>query len=128
MNYIQKLSLYIKPNNIDGDLKFDVAPFDECKEDNGVYIFTLDHDARSTTLVRVKLLENLGQQSHLQIEKIELNNTVLNNFDRWARYVTPQGTIPGTYGYMGMVGEYVIKIHQNALVHNYMTYFLSRLN
>jgi predicted transcriptional regulator len=128
MNYIKKLSLYIKKNNIDGDLDFDVWPAtQDCSENDGMYVFNWNIDTRYTFGTKVRLLKNQGHQSNIRIEKVELNNITLNDLDRWAKYITQKGDIvPGTYGYMNIEGEYRLKIRQNALIHNYFIYFFNQ--
>lgn len=129
MNKLQKLSLSIKANQIDGPLSFDVISTYQLQpeQENNCYEFNTWHDVTKTSSVTVRLLENFGKKTHLQIEKIKLNEISLDNLDLWSRYVTfDRGVIPGTFGYMSVPGEYRMKIHQNALVHNYMAYFLSR--
>jgi hypothetical protein len=63
----------------------------------------------------------------MQISKIYLNSIQLNNFDLWSKYIdtTTKHSKEHTHGYINQPGEYILKIRQNPLVHNYISYFLS---
>lgn len=131
MNNLQKLCLYIKSNEIDGHLSYNVQSSGaiHSKTDHDYHIFETLHDATGISTLSVTLHKNFGRQSHIIIDKITLNNIEINHLDLCARYHTfDRGVIKGTHGYMSIPGTYKIKIHQNAMVHNYILYFLSRTN
>lgn len=131
MNKLQKLCLYIKSNEIDGHLLYSVKSSDamHSKKDHDYHIFETSHDVTGMSTISVTLHKNFGHQSYIKIEKITLNDIELNHLDLCARYHTfDRGVIKGTFGYMSIPGTYKIKIHQNAMVHNYILYFLSRTN
>lgn len=126
MNKKQKLLLYIQVNEIDGALDFTVDPAIPAVVKDGVWIYEFEHTVGTNTKIKVDLKGRQGNQSHIIIKEVQLDGQTLNNLDRWSRYVVYEtGQTESTFGYMGKPGCYVLTIHQNALVHNYMSYFLS---
>jgi hypothetical protein len=116
-----KLSIYTE---INGEVDYEVTSdspvvfLDHC--------WNIEHLAGTTKKIHVKV-SRVGEQSHLQITKVFLNSIQLNNFTLWSNYIdssTGQRK-EHTYGYINQPGEYVLKIRQNPLVHNYISYFLS---
>jgi hypothetical protein len=121
MNKNLKLSIYIQINGkVDYEIVSDspAVHHDDC--------WNIDVAARKTNEVRVRV-NFLESQSSLQISKVCLNSIQLNNFDLWSKYIdtTTQQSKEHTYGYIDQPGEYILKIRQNPLVHNYISYFLS---
>jgi hypothetical protein len=121
MNKNLKLSLYIQINgNVDYEIISDnLAVFQgDC--------WNIDIVAGITNEVRVRV-NFLESQSSLQINKVYLNSIQLNNFNLWSKYIdtTTNQSKEHTYGYINQPGEYILKIRQNPLVHNYISYFLS---
>ena len=127
VNNAQRLSLFIEPHEIDGAVEFEVLPGCAGQEIvDGIHVFHFVHDLSRRTTIKVRLLTKHGPQSHIVIKKITLNGVSLDHIDTWSTYVThDRGLVPGTYGYMSFPGEYTLNIRQNALVQNYITYFLS---
>jgi hypothetical protein len=121
-----KLSIYAKIHEIDGPIQFCVEPTGTSYVDKNQWIIEMEHDLTKKSTIKIHLISNLGQKSHLTIEEIFLDGHKLNNFDIWSNYVVNTGTTKKTYGYMSEPGFYIINIHQNAIAHNYMSYFLSK--
>ena len=121
-----KLSLSIQVNEIDGDVEFDVDPYCQPRIIDDVWMYEWWHEPKKKFRIRVTLKNKKGTQSHLNIKEVRCNDVVLNNIDRWGKYIMPNGAIRSTYGYMDLPGCYMLSVHQNALVHNYMSYFLDR--
>lgn len=125
MNKKQKLSLYIQVNEIDGPLDFRLEPDVSATVQDGLLVYEFEHIVGQNTKIKVDLKNKHGNQSHIIIKKVELGNQILNNLDQWSRYLVYEtGQIERTFGYIGKPGLFVMTIHQNALVHNYMSYFL----
>jgi hypothetical protein len=117
----------LQVNEIDGPLDFVVDPSSPAKFENNLWIYEFDHIVGKKTQIKVILKNIQGTQSHLIIKQITLNDLVLNNLDLWSKYIVYGNDQPmSTFGYMNQPGYYVLNIHQNPIIHNYMTYFLSR--
>ena len=116
-----KLSIYIQSKGtVDYKIvsEFPTEFHDDC--------WNVVYPAKSIHNIRVNV-SSLSDQGYLQISKVCLNSVQLHNFNLWSCYTTQQGICPAehTYGYMHQPGEYILKIRQNPLVHNYINYFLS---
>lgn len=121
-----KLLIYVQVHEIDGKIDFKMIPNGSLTLENDQHVFELGHDPKTTSRIKIHLLSNTGQQSFLEIKKVVLNGETLNNLDIWAKYIPTSDSPRSTYGYMNQPGVYVLNVHQNSLVHNYMSYFLSR--
>lgn len=118
-NKKQKLSLYIECDNND----YKIYPQGEhvCLE--GQHRHDIMHQPGKKTRV---VVSKESPKGHLKIVKIELDGIELTNWPQWSRYVDHQGVVlPNTYGFMDRKGRYEFTIHQNAMIHNYLSYFLS---
>jgi hypothetical protein len=127
MNRPVNLSLSIRVNEIDGDVHFDVTPPGQTKSHDNLKIFYWQPVIQDKFHISVNLWSRQGTQSHIVIEELKCNGTVLGNMDTWAKYIRfEDNVVRTTHGYMDHPGRYQLTVHQNALVHNYMTNFLGR--
>jgi len=116
-----KLSIYTQ---IKGVVDYEVVSdlptefYDDC--------WNIVYPAGSVHIVKIRI-KSLLPQSYLQINKVCFNSIQLNHINLWSTYTTQQSNCPTEYknGYMYHPGEYILKIRQNPLVHNYVHYFLS---
>lgn len=122
-NTRQKLSLYIRCEP--ADIVMDVMPGGFRDEQDGLRIFETEIPAGRTSTVRVRLFEMPDPTSHIEIVRVLLNDIELKNLPSWSTYRSSitGNVIYGTHGYMHEPGEYVLRLHQNALVHNYLSFF-----
>lgn len=120
-----KLSLSIQHNETDGIIDYQVSPDAPFMIQGDTRIYHWDHDPKKTTKISIIIKANQGQRSHLQITDVNINGIKLNNIEKWSRYISKQGCLKNTHGYLSIPGEFIMTIHQNPLVHNYMAYFLS---
>ena len=125
-NKKQKLSIYIHSEY--SDTVFDVIPAETVAHADGVQIFETEVESGRNSTVSVKLLEKPTHQSNIQIKRVVLNGIELGNIDQYSTYRSyiTRRLIPRTYGYMNEIGEYRIRVHQNAIIHNYLSYFRAR--
>lgn len=121
----KKLLVYIQVNEIDGEVDFSIdIPHLKKKTENNIYEIEIQHDIKKTTRFKVNLDKKDGVESHIVIKDIILDGTKLKNFESWSSYIIYGEDKPfSTFGYMGNLGYYIINIHQNPIVHNYMSYF-----
>lgn len=128
MNNNQEFFLFIQYRNIDGEVKFavDGADFSHCT--NGTFVYKGIHCLKKRTNIKVRLISNEGTQSHIQIERLSINNIDLTNMQNWSVYVDSQSTYVTTrnFGYMNQPGTYFLNIKQSPIAQNYINYFLSR--
>lgn len=124
---IKKLFVYLQVNNIDGDVKFSVDSAKNIIFKNDLWEIEFEHDISKTSRFKIKLTENLGNQSHIIIKDVVLDGVTLQNLDTWGKYIVDNEDTPiSSYGYMNRLGYYILNIHQSALVHNYISYFHNR--
>ena len=128
-NKKQKLLVYVKCNYGDGAVNYEVL----CdslvfqKVSSNLTVYETEIDLAKTNKITVRLSSKTGSNGHLVIEKINLGGIDLRNLWATSLYLRQDNNqlIPYTSEYMGIPGDYIIKIRQNALVHNYMTWLLS---
>ena len=131
-NKKQKLLIYVKCDHGDGALDYEIVSdypvFKKLGTELDVY--EIDIELTKTNKITVKLLNKTGSTGHLEIKKIELGGIELRNLWATSLYIQKDNKqlIPYTSGYIGIPGDYVIKVRQNALVHNYMTWLLTVSN
>lgn len=125
MNKKLKFSLYLRPNEIDGCLDYEVIGAKLDREVDGVMIYTGFHDTSKTTKLVVRLRENNGHDSHLLIEKLIVNDIELKNIENWSCYIcgSTGKKLALTHGWVSQKGDYILKIRQNPLVFNYLNWF-----
>jgi hypothetical protein len=127
MNKKSKLSLYLQVNEIDGELCFEVEPAGQKRLVDDLQLYEFEIEAKQRNQIKINLQSKQGHQSHIIVKEIRLNDQIINHLDLSSRYLVHESKqTESTYGYMGKPGIMFLNIHQNALVHNYMTYFLSR--
>jgi hypothetical protein len=128
-NKKQKLSVYVKCDHGDGSIDYEVlSDFPIFKKTlTDVTVHETEIDLAKTNKITVRLSNKIGSTGHLVIEKINLGGTDLRNLWATSLYLKQPDNqlIPYTSEYMGIPGDYVIKIRQNALVQNYVTWLLS---
>jgi len=118
-----KYLLYVKNNNIDGEIKFSVDGA-QLDTDTGHYVGK--HDPNRITTIKINLDCLNTKQSYLQIEKLVVGDVILNNMDKWSTYILEDGSISEyTNGWLAKSGTFYIKIKYSPLVQNYMSYFLN---
>lgn len=127
MNKKSKLSLYLQVNEIDGDLCFKIEPEGQKRLVDDLQVYDFEIESKKRNQIKIDLQSKQGHQSHIIVKEIRLNDQIINHLDLSSRYfVYESKQIESTHMYMGKPGIMFLNIHQNALVHNYMTYFLSR--
>lgn len=124
MNTKINLFLYIKFKNLTQETKFNVSPVpvDTIHTPDG-FTYQFEIDTLSIFNLSVSISE-ISPGSAVIIDKIILNDTVLNHLDSFGVYKTNNGT-RRTYGYMDEKGTYQFKIRYNVLSHNYLNFLLN---
>ena len=108
------------------DVRYSVYPsnFTSHTENNDLTVYTFVVDLSVTNLIKF-IITDVSNHAHLRVEKILVNDTEIIHMDSISYLRTQSGEIRKTYGYIDEVGEFVIKIHTNAVSLNYLTYLLS---
>jgi hypothetical protein len=122
-----KLFLYIQLNNVElGDIE--VSPGGKIFDvSNGVVTYEFAHNPTTVSKIAVSLLKKPNSDSAAIITKIECNGIELGQRDLWSHYKTVSGEmINGTFGYLGHVGTYTLKIRYSPLSQNFLTYLVNK--
>lgn len=119
-----KLSLYIKFKNLSHKINFNVSPTpSDVIHNSDERVYNFDVDPFDIFNLSVNILE-IPLGSAVIIDKIFLNDSLLNYLDSFGVYKTKSGT-KKTYGYMDQIGSYHFKIRYNNLSQNYLTFLLN---
>ena len=119
-NRKENLSLHIEVN---GEVEYEIIPSSTKIWQDELCIHTIEYTLAQRQSFIVKLLST--NNGHLQIKKIVSNGQELQNWQLWSTNKVGD-QILSTYGFMNQPGEYKFNIRYSPLIHNYITYFLSR--
>lgn len=121
-----KLSLYLQPVEVDGQVTYEVNPGSEFFQDNEHHVHVWQHDPLSIFRLKVNFQDRQnGVQSHLKISQIMLEDIDITDtlqFCGYRRHDTNE-LLPGTYGYMSHPGVYSIPVRYAPLLHRYVMNF-----
>jgi hypothetical protein len=122
MNKKSKLLVYLQNNSLlTIDYKLDNSIV--YSEFDNIRVHLLEHDNQKTTRIKL-IVNNINSNESLIIQKIILDDIELNNMDMWSYFITLKDRQRlQTHGFIDQPGTYFINIHQNAIVHNYISYF-----
>lgn len=119
-----KIQLFFEKNEINGVIDFEMITPGNMYGNDNTYIFETDLEVGTNTYLQIKIKSRQGYQSHIRITKIICNGVELKNWNCCCSYILADGkAVPPTYGYIDRPGTYTFKIRQNAIVHNYISYF-----
>ncbi len=125
-----KLSLYIKVENIDGEVNFRILPSTAvCTVlEDQTLVYSWNYDLSSIFNVSVIVDSIDGIKSNLQIKKITGNEVDISNINNCSIYkrFSDNAIIKNSHGYMSWPGEYKIKIRFSPMIHRYITNFLEQ--
>jgi len=122
----KKLSISLTTN--DEKLKFSISPIGTLSNlDKTKFLYEIDIDINTKNIIKINFIEKTLNDSYLKIEKIVLNDILLNYIDSFSSFKT-NGKNKRTYGWMNEEGCYIIKLHANPVTQNLIAYLLSMKN
>ena len=125
-----KLSLYIKVENIDGAVDFDVLPAtNDCVLlDDNIFKYSWEYDSSTVFVISVVVNSITGTKSNVQIKQLTGNEIDISNLNKCSIYkrFCDNEIIQDSYGYMAWPGEYKIKLRYSPMIHRYITNFLEQ--
>jgi hypothetical protein len=92
------------------------------QDDMTIYDVMVDVDC--VNLITVSINHRYGD-AHMMLKRVELNGVEISDINAISYLHTIDGEIRKNHGYIDAVGEFVIKIHTNAVSQNYLNYLIS---
>lgn len=121
-NNLKKFSLYI---DIQGDIDYSVEPkivSSHCERNTARHDLLVNVDQSATVAVRVK---HWSQGASMLIRNLEFNGVAVTDINACAVWVPVQGQAQRTHGQIDGPGVFFIRLHGNAVSHNYLNYVFS---
>lgn len=119
---LKKFSLYLQ---IKGTIDYIVTPIpDESSKENDLEInsFLLDVNKPNTIKIKVFNKKNAGL---IIIKKMLLNNTEVNHINPPGVFIYTNKKTKVNNNWLDDNGEFIIRLHGNAVSHNFLNYMLS---
>lgn len=118
----KKCTLYFQvTNNIDFSIKPSPVAVRH-QDDMTIYDIMVDVDCINLITLSIN---HRHSDAHMMLKRIELNGIEISDINAISYLRTSSGEIRKNHGYIDAVGEFVIKIHTNAVSQNYLNYLIS---
>jgi hypothetical protein len=119
MTLMQKIKVHLE---VYDDAKYSVSNGYNEELIDGYKVYTIDHDPKSITNIRVNLISG-----KIIIKKIVCNDIHLVLLDKFGVYKTHDSVVlHNRYGYMDIAGTYTFKIRYSVKVFHHMLYMLEK--
>jgi hypothetical protein len=118
----KKCTLYFQVTN---SIDFDITPSPlsiRHQDTMTIYDIMVDVDCVNLITVNINYRDN---NAHIILKRIELNGVEISDINAISHLHTVDGEIRKNHGYIDAVGEFLIKIHTNAVSQNYLSYLIS---
>lgn len=118
-----KLQIFYQVNTHDGDIKINFDRDGIIYRNDDEYIFETTHKLGDNTSIKCTIYDRKGFKSHVLIKKILLDHQELRNWNTFTTYKLATGELrKNSNGYLDNPGTFQIKIRQNSLASNYISY------
>jgi hypothetical protein len=121
----KKLLLYLVVSDQNIDYEIVPAP-DSIFNDKEFLVAQYDIDTTVRNQIKIRLKNKQQNTHYVQINSVVLNSITLTDLNLFSTYVTENGQIKKTNGWLDEVGCCTITIRADAPTQNILTYLLSK--